>query len=113
AGAAPARAGLGRGQRDHNAPGPGPARGDAVEAVRLPDREPRREGGDGAALLDRPGRTLPRHAPGPPLPRPAATELTAFPSLKEALNKVSNRYLLVVLSAKRARQLNRRASPPL
>ena len=34
----------------------------------------------------------------------------AFPSLEEALNKVSNRYLLVVLSAKRARQLNRGAS---
>jgi DNA-directed RNA polymerase subunit omega len=31
----------------------------------------------------------------------------AFPSLEDALNKVSNRYLLVVLSAKRARQLNR------
>ena len=29
----------------------------------------------------------------------------AFPSLESALNKVSNRYLLVVLSAKRARQL--------
>jgi DNA-directed RNA polymerase subunit omega len=34
----------------------------------------------------------------------------AFPSLEEALNKVSNRYLLVVLSAKRARQLNRGAA---
>jgi DNA-directed RNA polymerase subunit omega len=34
----------------------------------------------------------------------------AFPSLEESLNKVSNRYLLVVLSAKRARQLNRGAS---
>ena len=34
----------------------------------------------------------------------------AFPSLEEALNKVSNRYLLVVLSAKRARQLNRGAT---
>jgi DNA-directed RNA polymerase subunit omega len=34
----------------------------------------------------------------------------AFPSLEESLNKVSNRYLLVVLSAKRARQLNRSAS---
>ena len=33
----------------------------------------------------------------------------AFPSLEEALNKVSNRYLLVVLAAKRARQLNRGA----
>ena len=33
----------------------------------------------------------------------------AFPSLESALNKVSNRYLLVVLSAKRARQLNRGA----
>ena len=33
----------------------------------------------------------------------------AFPSLEDALNKVSNRYLLVVLSAKRARQLNRGA----
>ena len=35
----------------------------------------------------------------------------AFPSLESALNKVSNRYLLVVLSAKRARQLNRGAAP--
>jgi DNA-directed RNA polymerase subunit omega len=34
----------------------------------------------------------------------------AFPSLEDALNKVSNRYLLVVLSAKRARQLNRGAT---
>ena len=30
----------------------------------------------------------------------------AFPSLEQALNKVSNRYLLVVLAAKRARQIN-------
>ena len=30
-----------------------------------------------------------------------------FPSLESAVNKVSNRYLLVVLSAKRARQINR------
>jgi len=35
----------------------------------------------------------------------------AFPSLESALNKVSNRYLLVVLAAKRARQLNRGAQP--
>jgi DNA-directed RNA polymerase subunit omega len=35
----------------------------------------------------------------------------AFPSLEQAVNKVSNRYLLVVLSAKRARQLNRGALP--
>jgi len=34
-----------------------------------------------------------------------------FPSLEKALEKVSNRYLLVVLSAKRARQLNRGAAP--
>ncbi len=33
----------------------------------------------------------------------------AFPSLEQAVNKVSNRYLLVVLSAKRARQINRGA----
>jgi DNA-directed RNA polymerase subunit omega len=33
----------------------------------------------------------------------------AFPSLEESLTKVSNRYLLVVLSAKRSRQLNRGA----
>ena len=33
----------------------------------------------------------------------------AFPSLENALSKVSNRYLLVVLAAKRARQLNRGA----
>jgi DNA-directed RNA polymerase subunit omega len=34
----------------------------------------------------------------------------AFPSPENALNKVSNRYLLVVLAAKRARQLNRGAA---
>ncbi|HXH85158.1 MAG TPA: DNA-directed RNA polymerase subunit omega [Candidatus Tectomicrobia bacterium] len=33
----------------------------------------------------------------------------AFPSLEAALTNVSNRYLLVVLAAKRARQLNRGA----
>jgi DNA-directed RNA polymerase subunit omega len=33
----------------------------------------------------------------------------AFPSLEKSLQKVSNRYLLVVLSSKRARQLNRGA----
>ena len=32
-----------------------------------------------------------------------------FPSLERSLEKVSNRYLLVVLAAKRARQLNRGA----
>jgi DNA-directed RNA polymerase subunit omega len=34
----------------------------------------------------------------------------SFPSLEKSLAKVSNRYLLVVLAAKRARQLNRGAS---
>jgi len=34
----------------------------------------------------------------------------AFPSLEQSLEKVSNRYLLVVLAAKRARQLNRGAT---
>jgi DNA-directed RNA polymerase subunit omega len=34
-----------------------------------------------------------------------------FPSLEKALSKVSNRYLLVVLAAKRARQINRGAPP--
>jgi DNA-directed RNA polymerase subunit omega len=34
----------------------------------------------------------------------------AFPSLGKSLDKVSNRYLLVVLAAKRARQLNRGAA---
>lgn len=33
----------------------------------------------------------------------------AFPSLEKSLEKVSNRYLLVVISARRARQLNRGA----
>jgi DNA-directed RNA polymerase subunit omega len=33
-----------------------------------------------------------------------------FPSLEKSLDKVSNRYLLVVLAAKRARQLNRGAT---
>ena len=31
----------------------------------------------------------------------------AFPSLERSLNTVSNRYMLVVLASKRARQLNR------
>ena len=35
--------------------------------------------------------------------------MMAFPSLERSLEKVSNRYLLVVLAAKRARQLNRGA----
>lgn len=35
----------------------------------------------------------------------------AFPSLEQALEKIPNRYQLVVLAAKRARQLNR-GSPP-
>jgi len=34
----------------------------------------------------------------------------SFPSLEKSLAKVSNRYLLVVLAAKRARQLNRGAT---
>jgi DNA-directed RNA polymerase subunit omega len=33
----------------------------------------------------------------------------AFPSLDKSLDKISNRYLLVVLASKRARQLNRGA----
>jgi DNA-directed RNA polymerase subunit omega len=37
----------------------------------------------------------------------------AFPSLEKALDKASNRYLLVVLAAKRARQLNRGATPQI
>ena len=37
--------------------------------------------------------------------------MLACSSLESALNKGSNRYLLVVLSAKRARQLNRGAPP--
>lgn len=34
-----------------------------------------------------------------------------FPLLEQCLEKIGNRYLLVVLAAKRARQLNRGASP--
>ena len=34
----------------------------------------------------------------------------AFPSLEQSLNKVSNRYMLVVLASKRARQINRGAA---
>jgi DNA-directed RNA polymerase subunit omega len=35
----------------------------------------------------------------------------AFPSLEQAVQKVPNRYLLVVLASKRARQINRGAAP--
>jgi len=34
----------------------------------------------------------------------------AFPSLEQSLDKVSNRYLLVTLACKRARQINRGAA---
>jgi len=34
----------------------------------------------------------------------------AFPSLEKSLQKIYNRYLLVVISSKRARQLNRGAA---
>ena len=34
-----------------------------------------------------------------------------FPSLEKALEQISNRYILVVLAAKRSRQLNRGAQP--
>ena len=83
----------------------------AVAAVRLPDRQPRREGGGGPARDHHPGRALPHEPPDPQIPRPGGTRLMAFPSLEKSLDKVSNRYLLVVLAAKRARQLNRGAQP--
>ena len=35
----------------------------------------------------------------------------SFPPLEKCLERISNRYLLVVLSAKRSRQLNRGAAP--
>jgi DNA-directed RNA polymerase subunit omega len=35
----------------------------------------------------------------------------SFPLLEQCLEKISNRYLLVVLSAKRSRQLNRGSAP--
>ena len=35
----------------------------------------------------------------------------SFPSLEKCLDKIPNRYLLVVLAAKRARQLNRGTAP--
>jgi len=35
----------------------------------------------------------------------------SFPPLEQSLEKISNRYLLVVLAAKRSRQLNRGAQP--
>ena len=37
----------------------------------------------------------------------------AFPSLEQALNKVSNRYLLVVLAAKRAYTLSLHDALPI
>jgi DNA-directed RNA polymerase subunit omega len=35
----------------------------------------------------------------------------SFPPLEQSLERISNRYLLVVLAAKRSRQLNRGAQP--
>ena len=42
-------------------------------------------------------------------PRHGGTSVMSFPSLEKSLDNVSNRYMLVVLAAKRARQLNRGA----
>jgi len=65
----------------------------------------------GPAARRHPGGALPDRASVAHAPRPGGVRVMAFPSLESALNKVSNRYLLVVLSAKRARQLNRGAPP--
>ena len=37
----------------------------------------------------------------------------SFPALERCLERISNRYLLVVLAAKRSRQLNRGAQPQI
>ena len=37
--------------------------------------------------------------------------MMSFPPLEKALEQISNRYVLVVLAAKRSRQLNRGAQP--
>jgi DNA-directed RNA polymerase subunit omega len=37
--------------------------------------------------------------------------MMSFPPLERALEQISNRYILVVLAAKRSRQLNRGAHP--
>ncbi len=60
-----------------------------------------------------PGRALPHEPSHHPIPRRGGSRLMTFPSLERSLDKVSNRYLLVVLAAKRARQLNRGAQAQL
>ncbi len=55
------------------------------------------------------GRALPHEPTDPQIPRHGGTRLMSFPSLEKSLDNVSNRYMLVVLAAKRARQLNRGA----
>ena len=46
--------------------------------------------------------------PGDPSRR---RRMMSFPSLEKCLEQISNRYVLVVLAAKRSRQLNRGAQP--
>ncbi len=56
-----------------------------------------------------PGRALPHEPIDPAFPRHGGAGVMSFPSLEKSLDNVSNRYMLVVLAAKRARQLNRGA----
>ena len=66
--AAAARAPVGRRERDRAAAGPRAPRDRPVAAVRLSDRQSRREGGDRPAGGDRPGRALSHQSPGPQFP---------------------------------------------
>ena len=91
---------------------PGPRGDRRVAPLRLSNHQPGREGGRGPARHHHRGGAL-SHEPVHALRFPdVEVPSDAFPSLEQSLDKVSNRYLLVVLAAKRARQLNRGAARP-
>ena len=95
--AAPARAGNGELRRD-----PGPARPcsqatNAERPIRLRDRQRGRGAGCGGADGNRPSGTPDRRYHEPPM---------IHPRIDELLENVDSRYALVIVAAKRARQIN-------
>src|SRR5713101_2566614 len=99
-----------RARRDRPPAHPG-ARGDlGLAAIRVSHHQSRRKGGRGPARHRHPGGALAHEPADSQISRRGGPRVMAFPSLEQSLDKVSNRYLLVVLAAKRARQLNRGAA---
>src|SRR5262245_46492298 len=113
---------IGRAAGDRPPPRPGGGRDRLVARIRLRDREPSSRRGPAAARVHHRGRALPdlsAHTEpagsagrwGSPGDSPGRRSMMSFPPLEKCLEQIANRYVLVVLAAKRSRQLNRGAQP--